>query len=111
MSTVTRSAAISATQLFGTITTTANAVSTAVNAVGNLFDELQLRSAHRLNGVRESLALEAITQSEFIRDDAAIALGLRYIEREKQLAADPNLKAAYDKAMEVFKAKLEPAAA
>ena len=104
---VSRSAAVSATQLFGTITTTANAVSTGISAIGNVFDELHLRSQHRLSGVREQLALDRITQSEVIRDDAAFALATRLIERDKTLETNPLLKAGYEAAMKKFAEKLD----
>ena len=108
MSTVSKSAAISATQLFSTITTTANAISTGVSAVGNLFDELNLRSSHRLAGVRTQLEHDRITQSTLIRKEAAINLARSIHETEKALTNEPELKAAYEKALELFASKLDP---
>lgn len=95
MSTVANSAAQSATQLFGTITTTANAVSTMVTVVGTVFDVTNVKAQDWLNDTRIKSAAMAHDRELAIIDDIAISMGHRINERNKMLSNNPDLKAAY----------------
>jgi hypothetical protein len=95
MSTVTNSAAQSATQLFGTITTTANAVSTMVTVVGTVFDVTNVKAQDWLSDTRIKSAAMAHDRELAIVDDIAISMAHRINERTKLLNNNADLKAAY----------------
>lgn len=95
MSTVTNSAAQSATQLFGTITTTANAVSTMVTVVGTVFDVTNVKAQDWLTDTRIKSAAMAHDRELAIVDDIAISMAHRINERTKLLNNNADLKTAY----------------
>lgn len=92
---LTTSATQSATQLFGTITTTANAISTMVTVVGTVFDVTNVKAQDWLNDTRIKSAAMAHDRELAIVDDIAISMANRVNERSKLLNNDPDLKAAY----------------
>jgi hypothetical protein len=109
MSSVTRSTSLTATQLLATIGTAASALTTTFNSVGNIAEELNIRSTARLDKVREQITLDALTRSTEILDDAVLKTAMRLKERDEMLSRDTKLKTLYDATMKAFEAKLNPA--
>jgi hypothetical protein len=99
MATVTKSAADSAARLFGAITTTADAVTTMVNAAGNAFDVLNVKSNDWLSETRLRSAAMAEDRKVSVIDEVTFSIAQRICEREKTFAGNPQLKAAYDRAL------------
>ena len=95
MSTVTNSATQSAVQLFGTISTTANALSTAVGVVGNGFDVLAVHSKDWLNDARIKSAAMAEEREMAVIDDITFSIATRLAERAKLLQQNPDLATSY----------------
>ena len=107
---VSHSAASSVAALFSTVTTAAHAVTTGVNALGNLAEELNLRSEERLHSVRQDIAHDRIHTDVTRRNDHAIRLARSLSETEKELDRDPPVKAHYATALAAFAALDAPAA-
>lgn len=107
MTAVTRSASVSITQLLGTVGTAANALTTTFSAINHAADVIAATSEDWSVRTREKIAHDRINMSEEIRDEAAIKLAQRVVDREAMLAKSPELKAAYEKALEVFASKLD----
>ena len=101
-----RSATSSVAALFSTITTTAHALTTGVNALGNLAEELNLRSEERLHNVRQDIAHDRIHTDLTRRNDHAIRLARSLAETQKELERDADIKAHYQTALAAF-AKLD----
>lgn len=99
---VTHSASSAATALFGTVTTTAHAFSTGIQALGNLAEELNLRSEERLHNVREDIKHDRIHTDTTRRLTHSIRLSKTLKEASDELARDPKLKAHYDEAVKLF---------
>lgn len=99
MATVTKSAATSVTKLFGAVTTTADAITTAIGVVGNAFDVLNVKSTDWLEDTRKLSAATAEEREVAIIDDVTFAIATRLMEREKAFVGNPQLKAAYDAAL------------
>lgn len=108
---VSHSAASSIAAVFGTITTTASALSTGVNALGNLAEELNLRSEERLHNVRQDIAHDRIHTDLTRRNDHAIRLARSLAETQKELERDASVKAHYETALKAFAQLDQPAAA
>lgn len=106
MSTVTQSAATSAVRLFGTITTTADAVSSAVNSIGTSFEVLNIKTNDWLLSTREMSQANAVDRSIAVRDTVAMSIANRVIERNKVLDKNPDLRTAYDQALAEVNAAL-----
>lgn len=106
---VSHSAASTAAALFSTVTTTAHALTTGVTAIGNLAEELNLRSEERLHNVRQDIAHDRIHTDLTRRNDHAIRLARSLAETEKELERDPTIKAHYAKALQAFAALDTPA--
>lgn len=106
---VSHSAASTAAALFSTITTTAHALTTGVNALGNLAEELNLRSEERLHNVRQDIAHDRIHTDLTRRNDHAIRLARSLAETEKELERDASIKAHYQTALQAFAALDKPA--
>ncbi|WP_199097191.1 hypothetical protein [Dyella sp. ASV21] len=100
MATVTKSAAQSAALLFGAVGTTANAFTTAVTVVGNAFDVMNVKSNDWLADTRLRSAASAEDRKVAVIDEVTFSIASRIVEREKTLAGNAALKAAYDKALE-----------
>lgn len=92
---VSHSAASSVNALFSTITTTAHAITTGVSALGNLAEELNLRSEQRLHNVRVELALDRKDSLDDILDQRAATKAQRLAERKRELARDPEMADIY----------------
>lgn len=107
---VSHSAASTAAALFSTVTTTAHALTTGVTAIGNLAEELNLRSEERLHNVRQDIAHDRIHTDLTRRNDHAIRLARSLAETEKELDRDPTIKAHYATALQAFAALDTPAA-
>ena len=107
MSTVTRSASLSATQLFGTIGTAANALTTTFNAIGAAADVLSTHANAWSARTREEVALASMNQSELARSNAALHLATRVRETDAILAKDPTLKTYYETALRKYAEKLD----
>lgn len=105
---VSHSAASSVAALFSTVTTTAHAVTTGVNALGNLAEELNLRSEERLHNVRQDIAHDRIHTDVTRRNDHALRLARSLAETQKELERDAAIKAHYTTALQAF-AKLDAA--
>lgn len=99
---ISHSAASSVAALFGTITTTAHAVSTGVNALGNLAEELNLRSEERLHNVRQDIAHDRVHTDITRRKEHAVRLARSLADTQKELDRDPALKAHYETAIKAF---------
>ena len=99
---VTHSASSAATALFGTVTTTAHAFTTGVQALGNLAEELNLRSEERLHNVREDIKHDRIYTDTTRRKDHVVRLAKNLAETEEELERNPKLKAQYDAALKLF---------
>lgn len=105
MATATKSAATAVTQLFGTITTTANVITTAVTAVGNTFDVLNVRSTDWLQETREAVELNSIDRSARLRDETAHSMATRLVERSKLMGTNViGYDKAYDASMQTIEA-------
>ena len=99
---VTHSAGTTVAALFSTITTTAHALTTGVNALGNLAEELSLRSEERLHNVRADLAHDRIHTDLTRRNDHAIRLARSFAETEKELKRDSTIMTHYQNALAAF---------
>ena len=106
---VSHSAASSVAALFSTVTTTAHALTTGVNALGNLAEELNLRSEERLHNVRQDIAHDRIHTDLTRRNDHAIRLARSLSETEKELDRDPTIKNHYQTALKAFAVLDNPA--
>lgn len=102
MAKVTHSAASSVTALFGAVTTAAHAATTGINALGNLAEEMNLRSEARLHRVRQDLAHNQIHDDLTRRKDHALKLARSLAELDKELERDAKLKSHYETALKAF---------
>jgi hypothetical protein len=105
---VSTSAASSASAIFNTIGTTARVLTTTVDALGNLAEELNLRSQERLHNVQQDISHDRIYTDATRRKDNVIKLARSFKETEAELARDPALKTHFENAMKAF-AVLDPA--
>ena len=103
---VSHSAASSVAALFSTVTTVAHTITTGVTALGNLAEELNLRSEERLHNVRQDIAHDRIHTDLTRRNDHAIRLARSLAETQKELERDATIKAHYETALKAF-AKLD----
>lgn len=109
MSRLSQSAAHSATQLFGTITVTADAISTAVSSVGNAFDVLNVKSNDWLKDTKLKSAALAEERESSIVDEITFSIANRIVEREKILSQNTTLKAAYNATLARVQAAVDAA--
>lgn len=110
MATVSRSAAVSASQLLGVISTAASTVTTACNVLGNAADVLNVKSQDWLDETRERTNAMRIDRTERIIDEVSFSISNRIVEREVMLDRNPKLKAAYDATVLKVTAALTPQA-
>lgn len=103
---VSHSAASSVAAIFSTVTTTAHALTTGVNALGNLAEELNLRSEERLHNVRQDIAHDRIHTDVTRRNDHALRLARSLHETTQELERNADLKSHYATALQAF-AKLD----
>lgn len=103
---VSHSASSSVAAIFSTVTTTAHVLTTSVNALGNLAEELNLRSEERLHNVRQDIAHDRIHTDVTRRNDHAIRLARSLADTQKELERDASIKAHYQTALAAF-AKLD----
>lgn len=106
---VSHSASSSVAALFSTVTTTAHVITTSVNALGNLAEELNLRSEERLHNVRQDIAHDRIHTDVTRRNDHAIRLARSLAETQKELERDAGIKAHYQTALAAFAQLDQPA--
>lgn len=106
MSRVTQSAAQSATQLFGSITTAANAVTTCINAAGNAFEVLNIKSSDWLADNQLKSKAMAEDRKVAVIDEVSFSIAHRMVERNKLLAQSPELKTAYEAALKKVEAAI-----
>ena len=106
---VTNSASSSIAALFSTVTTTAHALTTGVTALGNLAEELNIRSEERLHNVRQDVAHDRIYTDTTRRKDHIIRLARSFKETELELTRDADLKKHFENAAKAF-AVLDPPA-
>lgn len=99
---VSHSASSAVAALFSTVTTSAHAFSTGVQALGNLAEELNLRSEERLHNVREDIKHDRVHTDATRRLSHSIRLSKTLKEASDELARDPKLKAHYDEAVKLF---------
>lgn len=109
MSRVAQSAAHSAAQLFGTVTVTADAISTAVRTVGNAFDVMNVKSSDWLRDTKIKSAALAEESESAIVDEIAFSIANRMVERDKVLETNPLLKGAYAKVLDQVQAAVNKA--
>lgn len=95
MRNVSNSAGQAAVRLFGTITTTADAISTGVNSIGNLCAELEARSNARLVNVHHDL--KRTSEIRIMEIDVAAAERKEALYRK--LAENPTILKAYEDMM------------
>ena len=76
--------------LFGTVTTTASAISTSVNAAGNLFEELEQRSSSRLRSVGLEISLAEEEKQVRLVKESALRTSEFLLESARKLAANPT---------------------
>lgn len=109
MSRLSQSAAHSVTQLLGTVTVSADALSTAVRSVGNAFDVLQVKSNDWLEDTQlKSAAMKEDREAQVI-DEVAFSIATRMVERAKILASNPALGQAYDQVLARVQARVDQA--
>lgn len=111
MATVSKSAANSAAKLFGAVTTTADAFTTAITVVGNAFDVMNVKSSDWLADTRLRSAASAEDRKVAVIDEVTFSIAQRIIEREKSFDGNPRLKAAYDSALARVEAAVAAAGA
>lgn len=99
MATASKSAANAVINIFGTVTTAANAVTTAVTVAGNAFEVLNLKSNDWLVETREGIELNGIDRSLRLRDEAANSMATRLVERAKVMGETLSYRDAYRQAM------------
>ena len=99
---VSHSAASSVAAIFSTVTTTAHALTTGVNALGNLAEELNLRSEERLHNVRQDIAHDRIHTDVTRRNDHALRLARSLHETTQELERNSDLKSHYQTALAAF---------
>lgn len=92
--------------LFGTIATTASAVSTSVNAAGNLFEELEQRSASRLRTVGNEIFFAEEEKSAKQLIESSLRTSEFMLETARKLNANPDLAKTYATVMKNLEAKL-----
>lgn len=110
MATASRSAAEAATQLFGTVTTAANAATTAINTIGNAFDVLNTKSTAWLKETRQETAASSEHREYLISRNVSIEIAKSEIELETMFAGNAKLKAVYDRVFESISATVKAAA-
>lgn len=110
MSTVTKSAALSLTALFSTVSTAANTLNTSLNAINNFSEELSKRSAERLHNVTEDLKHDRIKTDTLRRKNAALELSRELHATEVELAKSPELTKHFNEALKLFAVLDAPAA-
>ena len=106
MSRVSQSAAQSATQLFGSITTAANAVTTCINAAGNAFEVLNIKSSDWLADNKLKSKAMAEDRKVAVIDEVSFSIAHRMVERNKILSSNADLKAAYEAAIQKVEAAI-----
>jgi hypothetical protein len=109
MATATKSAAEAVTKLFGTVTVSADAVTTLVNGVGNAFSVLDVKSSDWLKETRKRSAGLNEDMEISIIDEVTASIAARVVKREESFAGNPKLKAAYDAALERVTAAVQAA--
>lgn len=109
MSRLSQSAAHSVTQLLGTVTVSADALSTAVRSVGNAFDVLNVKSTDWLEDTKiKSAALKEERESAIV-DEITFAIATRHVERAKILESNKLLSQAYDQVLAKVQARVDAA--
>lgn len=109
MSRLSQSATHAGTQLLGTVTVTADAVSTAVKVVGNSFDVLNVKSTDWLRDTKIKSAALATERESAIVDEITFSIATRIVEREKVLGSNNALKIAYDATLANVQAAVDAA--
>lgn len=99
MTTVTRSAAESAAKLFGTVAVSADALSTIINAAGNAFDVLHIKSTDWVKETREASLANATVRSVQVRSSAARSMVEHMDEITKFIGTDAKKQSAFDAAL------------
>jgi GrpB-like predicted nucleotidyltransferase (UPF0157 family) len=92
--------------LFGTIATTASAVSTSVNAAGNLFEELEQRSASRLRTVSDEIFYAEQEKAARQMTESGLRTSEFMLETARKLNANPELSKTYAAVMKDLEIKL-----
>lgn len=95
MSTVSRSAALSAAQLLGTVGTAATALTTAFSVIGDGADVMSVKSKAWLHDTRTREAAERPQRELLIANEVTINCAQRITETKKILNRDPDLLAEY----------------
>lgn len=80
MSTVTRSFADSAVKLFGTVSVSADVLSTGVGAIGASFDVLEAKASEWRRQTRKSIAALQVNEEARIASEAAQAIVKHQVE-------------------------------
>lgn len=111
MATVTRSAADSAAKLFGSITVTADAVTTLVGAAGSAFGVLDIKAKSWLKSTREETVDAETVRSATTGSAAARLLVDHFEELDTYISAGTKRKAAYESALEAIMVARQKAAA
>lgn len=109
MSQVTQAASFSLTKLFGTIAVTANAISTAVEVGGSVFDVAHVKSTDWLKNTRKKSIITEEHQELMMLDECQTSIATRLNERKKQLDQDPTFRDLYNEVGKTLRAKLEEA--
>ena len=99
---VTNSATGSVAAVFSTVTTTANVLTSGINALGNLAEELNLRSEERLHNVRQDIAHDRIRTDATRRNDHALKLARSLKSTQEELAKDKSLEKFYKEVLTLF---------
>lgn len=111
MATVTRSAADSATKLFGSITVTADAVTTLVGAAGSAFGVLDIKAKAWLKSTREDTVDTETVRSATSSSEAARQLVTHMEELTIYLAGQPQRRSLYEEALTAITTARQQAAA
>lgn len=96
--------------LLGTVTTTANSFSTAVDTVGKSFEVLNIKASDWVTDTRIKSAALAEEREDAIIDEITFSIANRAVERDKILESNPLLRAAYDKVYARVQARVQTAA-
>ena len=100
--TVARSATGSLTELFGVVTTTAAALTTAVDTIGQAAKVGNMHATRWANRTRKQLAIEAQDEDVLLVNDAAFKTASRLMETKEALKRNPDLADSYKELVDKY---------